>query len=171
MSGTHDKLLHGNTFHHWKFSDLVLDLNYFSFCHHNPCRNPTYLSKHKFLNPNNQFYRRIWYVEYNSVHAYIVWSQKFRLTPGPKNTHNPAGVDSGNPDPVPPLVQSHLPQLASPTKIMFLNWKHGPPADPVSSEISDLCKISDLLLYFSHFPSQNKEIKSGNQCFGVCCVN
>jgi len=36
---------------------------------------------------------------------------------------------------------------------------------PVSSE------ISDLLLFFSHFVSQNKEIKSGNYFFDVCCVN
>ena len=41
---------------------------------------------------------------------------------------------------------------------------------PVSSEISDLYEISDLLL-FSYFDSQNKEIKSGNYFFGVCCVN
>jgi len=33
---------------------------------------------------------------------------------------------------------------------------------PVSSEISDLCEISDLLLFFSYFACQNKEIKSGN---------
>jgi len=78
MSGTHDKLYHGNKFHHWKFSDLVLDLNYFSFSHHNPYPNPTYLPKHEFLNPNNQFHQRIWYAEYYSVHAYMVWSQKFR---------------------------------------------------------------------------------------------
>jgi len=42
---------------------------------------------------------------------------------------------------------------------------------PVSSEISDLCEISDLLLFFSYFASQNKEIKSGNSFFDVCCVN
>jgi len=28
---------------------------------------------------------------------------------------------------------------------------------PVSSEISDLCEISDLLLFFTYFASQNKE--------------
>ena len=44
-------------------------------------------------------------------------------------------------------------------------------ADPVSSEISDLCEISDLLLFFSYFASQNKEIKSGNYFFDVCCAN
>jgi len=44
-------------------------------------------------------------------------------------------------------------------------------AEPASSEISDLCKISDLLLFFSCFASQNKEIKHGNCFFGVCCVN
>jgi len=44
-------------------------------------------------------------------------------------------------------------------------------AAPVSSEISDLCEISDLLSFFSYFASQNKEIKSGNNFFDVCCVN
>jgi len=42
---------------------------------------------------------------------------------------------------------------------------------PVSSELSDLCEISDLLLFFSHFASQNKEITSGNAFVEVCCVN
>jgi len=28
--------------------------------------------------PNNQFYQRIWYVEYYSVDVYMVWNQKFR---------------------------------------------------------------------------------------------
>jgi len=37
--------------------------------------------------------------------------------------------------------------------------------DPVSSA------ISDLLLFFSYFASQNKEITSGNALFKVCCVN
>ena len=41
----------------------------------------------------------------------------------------------------------------------------------MSSEISDLCKISDLLLFFCYFVSQNKEIQSGNCFFDVCCVN
>jgi len=35
---------------------------------------------------------------------------------------------------------------------------------PVSSD------ISDLLLFFSYFASQNKETKSGNYFFDVCCV-
>ena len=43
--------------------------------------------------------------------------------------------------------------------------------DPVSNEISDLCEISDLLLFLSYFASQNKEIKPGNYFFDVCCVN
>ena len=68
MPGTHNELLQGNKFHHSKFSDLVLDLNYFSFSH----PNPTYLPKHVFLSPNNKFYQRIWYVEYYSVHAYMI---------------------------------------------------------------------------------------------------
>ena len=42
---------------------------------------------------------------------------------------------------------------------------------PVSSEISDLYEISDLLLFLSYFTSQNKEIKICNYFFGVCCVN
>jgi len=42
---------------------------------------------------------------------------------------------------------------------------------PVSSELSDLCEISDLLLFFSYFASQNKDIMSGNSFFDVCCVN
>jgi len=50
----------------------------FYFSHHNPYPNPTYLPKHEFLSPNNQFYQRIWYAQYYSVHAYMVWSQKFR---------------------------------------------------------------------------------------------
>jgi len=41
----------------------------------------------------------------------------------------------------------------------------------VSSEISDLYEIYDLLLFFSYFASQNKEIKSGNYFYDVCCVN
>jgi len=54
--------------------DLVVDLNYFSFSYPNanPNPNPTHLPKHEFLSPNNQFYQRIWYVEYYSVHAYMV---------------------------------------------------------------------------------------------------
>jgi len=39
----------------------------------------------------------------------------------------------------------------------------------MSSEISDLCEISDLLVFFSYFASQNKEIKSGNYFFDVFC--
>jgi len=56
--------------------DLVVGLNYFYFSYPNP--NPTHLPKHEFLSPNNHFYQRIWYVECYSVHAYTVWSQKFR---------------------------------------------------------------------------------------------
>jgi len=32
-------------------------------------------------------------------------------------------------------------------------------------------EISDLLLFFSYFASQNKEITSGNYFFDVCCEN
>jgi len=42
--------------------------------------------------------------------------------------------------------------------------------EPVSSEISDLCEIFDLLLFSSYFASHNKEIKSGNY-FLVCVVS
>jgi len=39
--------------------------------------------------------------------------------------------------------------------------------DLLSSEISDICEISDLFLFFSYFASQNKEIKSANCFFDV----
>jgi len=52
--------------------DLVVDLNYFTFSHSNPNPNPTHLYKYEFLRPKNQFHQRIWYVEYYSVHAYMV---------------------------------------------------------------------------------------------------
>jgi len=42
---------------------------------------------------------------------------------------------------------------------------------PVSSEISDLCEISDLLLFLRYFTFQNKQIKFGNDFFDVCCLN
>jgi len=38
-------------------------------------------------------------------------------------------------------------------------------SSPVSSE------ISDLLLFFSYFASQNKEKTFANSFFDVCCVN
>jgi len=56
----------------------VPDLNCFSFSQPNPKPNRTYLPKHDILSPNDQFYQDIWCVEHYSVHAYIVWSQKFR---------------------------------------------------------------------------------------------
>jgi len=55
MSGTHNKLLHGNNFNHWKFSDSDVDLNYISFSHPNPNPYPTHLPKHELPSPNNQF--------------------------------------------------------------------------------------------------------------------
>jgi len=42
---------------------------------------------------------------------------------------------------------------------------------PVSSEISDLCQISDPLLFVSYFASQSKIIKFDDYCFDVRCVN
>jgi len=62
-----------NNYNHWKILDLILDLNCFSFS--NP--NPKHLPKHQ-LSPNHQFSQRTWYVEYNSMHVHMVWSQKFR---------------------------------------------------------------------------------------------
>jgi len=58
--------------------DLVVDLKYFTFsyCNRNP--NLTHLHKQEFPSPNNQFYPHIWYAEYYSVYACVVWSQKFR---------------------------------------------------------------------------------------------
>jgi len=41
----------------------------------------------------------------------------------------------------------------------------------VSSEISDICEISELLLFLKYLTSQNKEINCGNLFFDVCCVN
>ena len=35
-----------------------------------------------------------------------------------------------------------------------------PESTPVSSEISDLCEISDFFLFFSYFAYQNKDVKS-----------
>jgi len=59
--------------------------------------------------------------------------------------------------------------------IIFKNVVGSDSENPLSiisaSEISDLCEISDLLLFFSYFVSQNKEIKSGNYFSEVCCVN
>jgi len=43
-------------------------------------------------------------------------------------------------------------------------------AAPVSSEISNLWEISDLLLFFRYFTSQNKEIKFGNYFLMCVCV-
>jgi len=45
------------------------------------------------------------------------------------------------------------------------------PGSPVSSEISDLCEISDLLLFVSYSASLSKGIKFGDYFFDVCCVN
>ena len=59
-------------------NDLVVDLKYFSFSHRNRNNNLTHLPKHEFLSPNTQFCQRIWYVEYYSVYAGVVWSQIFR---------------------------------------------------------------------------------------------
>ena len=41
----------------------------------------------------------------------------------------------------------------------------------MSSEISDLCEIYDLVLCFTDFVSQSNGIKFGDYFFDVCCVN
>jgi len=41
----------------------------------------------------------------------------------------------------------------------------------MSSEISDISEISDLLLFVSYFASQIRGIKFGVYFFDVCCVN
>jgi len=42
---------------------------------------------------------------------------------------------------------------------------------PVSSEISHLCKIFDLLLFVSHVACQSRGMKLGNYLFDMYCVN
>jgi len=42
---------------------------------------------------------------------------------------------------------------------------------PVSTEISDLCEISDLSLFVSYFASQSKGMKFGNNFVDLCCIN
>jgi len=59
-----------------KFRSLLLTSIFFS--HPNPNPNPTHLPKLEFLSLHNEIYQRIFYVEYQSVHSYMVWSQKFR---------------------------------------------------------------------------------------------
>jgi len=41
----------------------------------------------------------------------------------------------------------------------------------MSSENSDLCQISDLVLFDSYFVFQSKGIKFGDGLFDVSCVN
>jgi len=45
------------------------------------------------------------------------------------------------------------------------------PCNSVSSEISDLCEISDLFLFVSYFASWSKGIMFGVYFFDVCYVN
>jgi len=77
MSDTHKKLQYGNNYNHWKILDLVLDI---FFSYPKPNRNQTHLPKHQTLSTDHQFSKRIWYVEYYSVHAHMAWSQEFRFT-------------------------------------------------------------------------------------------
>jgi len=62
MSGSHNKLLYGNNFNHWNFSDWVVDINYFSLS--NP--NPSHLPKHESLSRNHDFLSVFDIVEYYS---------------------------------------------------------------------------------------------------------
>jgi len=41
----------------------------------------------------------------------------------------------------------------------------------VSSEISDLCEITDLLFFVSYFTCQKKRAKFGDYFLDVCCIN
>jgi len=41
----------------------------------------------------------------------------------------------------------------------------------IRAGVSDLCEISDLVMFFSYFASQNKEIKSVKYFSDVCFVN
>ena len=41
----------------------------------------------------------------------------------------------------------------------------------IRREISDVCEISDLLLFVGYFVSQSKQIKFDDGFFDVCCVN
>jgi len=75
-----------------------------------------------------------------------------------------------------PLLQSKtknqkfLENLASVAQIRLIGLILEVTANlPVSSEISDLCKISDLLLFVGYFASQSKEIKFGDY-FLMCVV-
>jgi len=66
----------------------------------------------------------------------------------------------------------YLPEVAG---VTFLASASGPVSmflnpDSVSSEISDLCEISDLLFFVRYFASQSKGIKFGVYFFDVCCV-
>jgi len=109
--------------------------------------------------------------------------KKTTSAPDLKKSQTPAGVHTGTPSPWSSLVQCRgdheagVPESTpkgvydfcrsrSRTRSRIFEWK----PDPVSSEISDLCEISDLLLFFSYFDSQSKEIKSGNYFFDACCV-
>jgi len=82
-----------------KIYGLSLLPQLFSFSHPNPKPNPTHLPKHESLSPNHQFSQHIWYEEYYFVHAYMAWSQKFRLTPVyirkiPLIKHSPAVINA-----------------------------------------------------------------------------
>jgi len=86
----------------------------------------------------------------SAVHAYMMWSQKFRLTPVQsrfnKVRHRPDAVQSKSS----PMLSSvkHPCKLSSEvTGVTFSESDSAPVPqflNPVSSEISDLCETSDL---------------------------
>jgi len=41
----------------------------------------------------------------------------------------------------------------------------------LSGEVSDLCKVSNLIFFVSYFASQSKKIKFADHFFDVCCVS
>jgi len=59
-------------------------------------------------------------------------------------------------------------QFGYPYQILFSFFEIQ--SHPLSSEISDLCEISDLLLFVSYFASQSRGKKFGDYFFDACCV-
>jgi len=72
-------------------------------------------------------------------------------------------------------IGSGLKKIRVQTPLAHMAWSqefsHILTLAPVSNEISDLCEISDLLLFFSYFASQSKGIKLGDYFFYLCCAN
>jgi len=53
----------------------------------------------------------------------------------------------------------------------FANCESESALDPVPSEFTNLCKISDLLFFARPFFSQSKGLNFVDYFFDVCCVN